>query len=376
MAVYQEKDKQKWTKDGRSWYYRCYYTDMYGNRKQKVSKLHLRKKDAEESERIFLTEIEKKDETDKNVMFEYVYNEWLDYKKTQVKSSTYYSRKIRSNKYILPYFKEHKLHSIKSNSINDWKEIIMNFDISLEHKNKLIADFKEILEYARDNYDFDIKVANKLQKYKTEEVKKERESTYNFWTFDEFKQFIQGVDEELYHTMFNFLYYTGLRFGEMAALNWNDIDFERKALRINKTLTTKIEGKKYIITEPKTQNSIRNIDIDENLIKLLKKHYDNEKNIYNFNNDMFVFGNVKYISTTTFIRKLDYYIAKSNVKKITPHGFRHSHVSLLINLGCDSRDVAERIGDTIQVVEKTYYHIFPHKKRKAVELLNIINSQK
>ena len=47
-------------------------------------------------------------------------------------------------------------------------------------------------------------------------------------------------------------------------------------------------------------------------------------------------------------------IKKANVKRITPHGFKSSHVSLLIHLGCDSRDVAERVGDTVQMIEKTY----------------------
>ncbi len=376
MAIYQEKNRQKWTKDGRSWYYKCYYTDMYGNRKQKVSKLHLRKKDAEEAERIFLIEIEKKDETDKNIMFVHVYNEWLDYKKTQVKSTTYYSRKKRANLYIVTFFKDYKLHNIKIDTINKWKTNIINLNVGLEHKNRLIADLREILEYAKNNFDFDGKILSKLQKYRVEKIKNERNSNYNFWSYDDFKKFIQVIDNNLYYTMFNFLYYTGVRFGEMAALNWNDINLERKTLQINKTLSNKVEGKKFIITEPKTKNSNRIIDLDNNLVELLHKHKQNEKKIYNFNNEMFVFGNVRYIPSTSFTRKLNYYITKAGVKKISPHGFRHSHVSLLINLGCDSRDVAERIGDTIQVVEKTYYHMFPQKKKQTVEVLNMINLQK
>ena len=75
---------------------------------------------------------------------------------------------------------------------------------------------------------------------------------------------------------------------------------------------------------------------------------------------------------TSLKRYLYKYIKIAQVKKITPHGFRHSHISLLIDLGCDSRDVAERVGDTIQMVEKTYYHMFPTKKKKTVNLLNNI----
>ena len=53
MAVYNEKNKNKWTKDGRHYYYKCYYTDMYGNRKQKVSKMFLTSNEAKNSEREF-----------------------------------------------------------------------------------------------------------------------------------------------------------------------------------------------------------------------------------------------------------------------------------------------------------------------------------
>ena len=112
------------------------------------------------------------------------------------------------------------------------------------------------------------------------------------------------------------------------------------------------------------------VEIDDDLIDLLKKHHTEESKLYGFNNDYLVFGNVKPISPTTFRRWLNEYIDKANVKRITPHGFRHSHVSLLINLGCDSRDVAERIGDTVEVVEKTYYHMFLEKKTIPVNKLN------
>lgn len=52
--------------------------------------------------------------------------------------------------------------------------------------------------------------------------------------------------------------------------------------------------------------------------------------------------------------------------------FIHSHVNLLINLGCDSRDIADRVGDTIEVIESTYYHMFPSKKARTVTFLKWI----
>ncbi len=371
MPVYREKNKKKWTKDGRSYYFRCYYTDMYGNRKQKESKLYKLSSEAKDAEREFLNSIEKKDITDTNISFEDVYNEWLLIKKRVIKCTTFYRLKKCLNKRVLSFFKKYKLHTIKMDTINKWYSYLESTNTSEEYQNSLIGSFKEILTYAKDNYEFDPKIISKVQKKRiSREVKTIREAEWNFWTNEEFDTFIKCVDDSLYYTIFNFLYYTGLRIGEMIALTWEDINLEKKELYIRNNFTDKIEDKVYDIVDPKSKNSIRIVDLDDYTYELLTEHYIKEKNIYNFSKEMFVFGNVKYIAPTTFRRKLDEYIDKAEVKRITPHGFRHSHASLLIHLGCDSREVAKRLGDTVQVIESTYYHMFPDKKKHTIDVLN------
>lgn len=371
MAVYQEKDKKKWTKDGRKWYYKCNYTDMYGNKKQKKSKMFLTKKDAITSESQFLIKCKTNNEVDLNISFEEVFKEWLQYKKQFVKYTTYYGIEKKMNKYVLKVFKNFSLHSIKTNNLLLWKKsLIDNNSICDNTVNKIIGYFQEILEYARINYEFDIKIAYKLQKNRImRQVNKTNDSKWNFWTLEEYKSFINSVDNDLDKLMYNFMYFTGLRIGEITALKWENINFENKTVSIFNNLT-KIENGGFGITDTKTVNSERIVDLNDNLLFLLKIHYNNEKNIYGFNNEMFVFGNIKHISFTTFRRHLDEHINKCGIKRITPHGFRHSHVSLLIHLGCDSREVAERIGDTVQMIEKTYYHMFPEKKKHTISMLN------
>lgn len=100
-----------------------------------------------------------------------------------------------------------------------------------------------------------------------------------------------------------------------------------------------------------------------------------KKKIIGFNKNIFIFGNVKYIPATTFKRYLEKYIKQSEVKIITPHGFRYSHASLLIDLGCDSRDVSKRLGDTVEMIEKTYYHMFPKKQKEAINKLNMLKNK-
>lgn len=370
MPVYETK---KATKDGRKYYFSCYYVDKYGIRKKYKSKKYSGKRECERAERKFLDNTEYKDLTDYDVMFEDVFNEWLEYKSSSVKTSTYYSIEHRLKKHILSFFEKYKLHSIKINNILLWKKELMAKNLCIDNTNKIIKYFQKILMYAVNNYDYDIKIVSKLQVIKDESVKKENTSNWNFWTYEDFKKFINVVDDDYFRMIFIFLYYTGVRIGELLALNWNDIDFIKKTLRINKTLSVKVNKERYIITSPKTKNSNRIIDLDDKLIKLLEKHYKEESKIYKFNKSFFVFGNLSFLSQTTLRRHLNNNIKKSKVKYITIHGFRHSHASLLINLGLDSRDVAERLGDTVQMVENTYYHMFPQKKSNTVNALNKLN---
>ena len=129
MAVYQDRDKNGniiKTKDGRSWYFRVYYDDKFGNRKQHKSKKFMKKNEAQDAERNFLYKIKNSDEIDKNVSFQQVYYEWLSYKKTQLKLTTFYNLEKNTKKQILNFFDKYKLLKIKAPEINDYIAFINN----------------------------------------------------------------------------------------------------------------------------------------------------------------------------------------------------------------------------------------------------------
>ena len=391
MPVYETK---KITKDGRKYYFSCYYKDKYGKSKKYMSKMYKGVRECEKAERKFLETVEHRDIAIKNdeVTFELVCEEWLSFKESQVKETSFYCIEGRIRKYILDYFKDYNLYSIKIPTINEWKNWLRDSSLNKDGQNKIIGYAMEIFRYAVTYYDFDSKIVVRLQKNKISTVEREKDSKWNFITYEEFQKLLSCIDDEFDKLIIYTLYFTGLRIGELMGLNWYDIDFERKTLRINKELTVKIKksekskGIYYKLVPPKTSNSIRTIDLSDNLVEKLKKHYESEKKIYNFDKSMFVFGNVSYIKETTLRNHLKKYIELAQIKPKNPyykkgdtiltlHGFRHSHASLLINLGLDSRDVAERLGDTIQMVESTYYHIFPQKKSNTVNALNKLNRE-
>jgi len=371
MAVRQEKNKKKWTKDGRTWFYDVYYINEYGERKEKKSKLYKLKKEAEDAEREFLNSIDNNEFRNKNIMFTEVYKAWLDYRVKQLKETTFYSFEKRTDKHIFAYFKSYKLHDINIKTLNNWCDDMLKKDMKIDYVNKIIGHLQNFLDFAVDFYNFDIKVSAYLQPYKISSSEQIKNSEWNYWTYEEWKQFINVIDDEYDKLIFNYLYFTGWRIGEVIGWRWFLFDTSKKMAKVRKEFTTKIKNKPWALIDPKTKNSIRDTDLDDELFDMLMTHYKKEEKIYGFNDEMFVFGNVKHLSESTLRRKLNKYIALAGVKKITLHGFRHSHVSFLINiLDLDIKEVADRIGDTPQEVEKTYYHMFPERRNKVINMLN------
>ena len=346
MAIYKEKNKKKCSKDGRSWYFRTYYNDLNGNRKQKTSKMYLTKSEAQEAERTFLTNYEKQKDLD----FESLTRIYLKEYKKKNKEETYENTKNKIIKHISPVLKRTMVSKI---SISQFEEIKNNIShLNIKTQNSIITYLRSILRIGIEIYDLNIPIFNKIKTIQCNIVPPKE---YKVWNVEEFKIFINQVDDLEYKTLFSLLYFTGLRIGELQALKW--VDYNNKIISINKSYNK--SGK---LTTPKTSNSYREVDIPNNVIKLLDKLYVEKNKMYDFSNEMFIFGDIVPLSRTTITRKKEYYIKKANVKRITIHEFRHSHVTLLRTMNYTIKQVATRIGDTETTVIETYSHLFESDK--------------
>ena len=195
-----------------------------------------------------------------------------------------------------------------------------------------------------------------------------------FFTYDEFKKFISVEDEILFKTMYETLYYCGLRRGELRGLTWNDIDFENSYLSVNKNVvaTRGDENKSYMVTTPKTKSSVRNIPIPKVLLDDLKELYKVSSKHYGFNNSWYVFGDTEPITNGKIRCRKNKNCKLAGVKQIRIHDFRHSCASLLINSGATINVVAKYLGHTkIDETLNTYSHLF---KNQMNEIINIIDN--
>lgn len=157
-----------------------------------------------------------------------------------------------------------------------------------------------------------------------------------------------------------------MRVGELCALTPVDVDFENATISISKTFQ-RINGRDVIGT-PKTAKSNRKVTIPQTLVNVLKEYMDK---CYEIQPTDRLFPYTKIFLNHEMLRGCK----KSGVKKIRVHNLRHSHASLLIDMGCQPLLIADRLGhEKIQTTLNTYSHLYPNKQAEiALQLENVIN---
>ena len=185
----------------------------------------------------------------------------------------------------------------------------------------------------------------------------------DFWTKEEYETFISGVNKQSEdYLMFEILFWTGIREGELLALTLSDFDMSNNLLHINKTYH-RINGKD-VISSPKTDNSVRTIIIP-NFLKEEVQEYIGQ--YYGLPESERLFP----IVARTLQKRLKKYEEKTGVKPIRVHDLRHSHVAYLINQGVEPLIIKERLGHkNIQITLNTYGHLYPSRQKEIAEMLD------
>lgn len=329
-----------------------------------------RKKDAEVAYHDFLNEYEEKIKNQKltasdDVLekpFTFLMNEFLKYKEDKVKESSFYDLTKSVEKHILPFFSNYKLKEITKTTILTWQQSLNQY--SYKYKTKLRGYLYSFYKYLFLYHDVD-NIILRVEPFVRPNEKKEMQ----IWSHEEFDKFLDTFDDTSpFKTFFIFLYYTGCRLGEVLALNYNDFNFEKKIVKIDKNLSSRTLNGSYKITSPKTKSSFRNIILPNTLLNELNKYINNNPKI---KNSKFFFGEDKPLDDHTIYRRLDEHTKLAQLHKIRVHDFRHSHASLLINLGANIVLVSKRLGhsDTQQTLN-TYSHLYPNSEMEIVNKLN------
>lgn len=383
--------KGKPTKDGR-----CYYFTKYKNGINHTSQKYLTKKECEDALSAFIL----KNENPINKRFDLVAEEYFDNLNRKPSTINSYIKAYRVH--IKPFFEKKSISRINTQDISKWHEYMLkkkklashrnieieNTKLSVAYLNKCYHILKNIFDYGIKNYSLEYNPVSMYGHFESEcgVIKKDNKK---FITFNEFKKFISVIDEPLWYTYFNFLFYADTRKGEAMALHWNNINFNENKITIKSTLQVDIKGKIFETTTKTNKDRI--ILMNDKLYDVLIDYKEKQKKYNDFNENWYVFGGPIPISKTTADRMKHKYFELSGVNEITNHQFRHSLTTILIqeyikqqqknNVKIDKyaflSALANRNGHTVEIMMKHYAYLFPDTEQsQVIDLLNNLENQK
>ena len=344
-----EKDK----KTGK-WLIQYRYTDWQGKRRKSTKRGFATKREAEEWLRNFLIT----QKADFDMKFEDFWKMYYADMETRLREHTMRTKKYIVELKILPYFGNKRVNDITAADIRQWQNELIKMGYSPTYLKTINNQLSAIFNYAIRYYDLKSNPcakAGSMGKSKAEEM--------DFWTVEEFRKFIDSVmNKRLSYMAFMTLYWTGMRLGELLALNPKDVDLEKRTISITKSYQRL--GKKDVITPPKTPKSKRVITVPEFLAVDIKDYMDS---LYDLQENDRLFPITKYYLEHEMQRG----IKESGVKRIRVHDLRHSHASMLIELGFSPLEIANRLGhEKVETTLNTYAHLYPNKQTKLAERLD------
>lgn len=304
--------------------------------------------------------------------FKDVYELWLEQYKNTVKESTLQKTMVMFKCHIMPQMGKLYIDMIKvthcQTAVNTWFKSVKNFRI-INNYAGLVFKHAMKLGIIKDNPTKLVTMPVTL-----DQVDDDDEELSNYFTKDELNAFLGSVgDQQKWAVLFRLLAFTGCRKGEALALTWKDINFKESTMMIGKTLTLGL-GNKLIIQPPKTKKSKRELPLDPGtmeILKLWKSSQAKDMLKLGFNTlkpEQLLFTNLKngYINPQRIGQKLEVFCKHAGLKVITPHGFRHTHCSLLFEAGATIKEVQDRLGHSdIKTTMNIYAHVTQKKKEET-----------
>lgn len=345
-------------KDGSKWRVIYRYTDSRGERKQTQKRGFSTKKEAQAWER----EQMNKTESSLDMTFESFSEIYFEDMKKRLKDNTWHTKEHILRTKLIPFFGKRKMCDIQPKDVIAWQnELLRHRDkngkpYSETYLKNLHNQLSYIFNHAVRYYDLSTNPAAKAGSIGVKNAKE-----MNFWTKDEYMQFSEVMmDKPISFYAFEMLYWCGIRLGELLALTTADFDFKNRKLRINKSYQ-RLKGQD-VITEPKTKKSNRTIEMPDFLCEEMQEYFSM---LYDQKPDERIFP----ISKSYLHHEMDRGVKATGLKRIRIHDLRHSHVSLLIELGFSAVAIANRVGHESIEITYRYAHLFPSKQKEMANRL-------
>ena len=353
MAVYKDEKTNTWRV-----LYR--YTGWNGERKQSQKRGFKTKREAQAWEREQINRLG----GDLDMTFQSFVQHYAEDIQTRIKENTWATKDHIIKTKLLPYFGKLRMSSITPQQIIKWQNELLNYkdengkSFSPVYLKTIQNQLSAIFNHAARFYNLK---ENPCKKAGSMGKKKNREML--FWTKAEYLKFADAMmDKPVSFYAFEMLYWCGIREGELLALTPADFDFEKQTVTISKSFQH-LNGRD-IITTPKTEKSNRTIQMPKFLCGEIQ---DCLSMLYDVKPDNRIFP----ITKSYLYREMLRGVRQSGVKRIRIHDLRHSHISLLIDMGFSAVAIADRVGHESIEITYQYAHLFPSKQTEMADKLDM-----
>ena len=352
MSVYKDE------KTG-NWYVMVRYTNWQGERKQKCKRGFATKREAQEWENTF----QQQSSADMDMTFEAFTELYEKDIRPRLKENSWLTKEHIIKTRILPYFGKRVISEITTKDVIAWQNELLAYR---NERKKPYAEtylktvhnqLSAIFTHAVRHYDLHSNPAAKAGSIGDKDGGK-----IDFWTREEYKKFAdEMMDKPVSYYAFEMLYWCGIREGELLALTPADFDFKNCTVTISKSYQ-RLHGED-VITTPKTKKSNRTIKMPDFLCAEMQDYL---KSLYGVGRKDRIFT----ISKNYLHREMDRGTKAAGVKRIKIHALRHSHISLLIDMGFSAVAIADRVGHESIDITYHYAHLFPSKQTEMANKLN------
>lgn len=340
------------------WYAAFNYTDWTGQNRHTCKRGFKTQREAKEYERSVLDQ----DKNTSDILFVSLVENYMKDMEHRLKPTTMENKRFIIEGKLLPYFGRLKVCDIDTIKIRKWQNEFLSYrdetgrPFSQTYLKTVNNQLSALMNYAVKHYRLPFnpcKAAGSMGKSKADEM--------NIWTQEQYEQFSGAIQKSSVKLAFDILFYTGMRSGELLALTPADI-LPAKRIDINKNYA-KVKGEDLFL-EPKTAKAKRCISIPDFLYDDINEYISK---LYGIGKGDRIF----YFTKSALEKEIKRAAQKAGLPPIRVHDLRHSHASMLIELGFTPLEIADRLGhESVKTTLDTYSHLYPDKDQKLADRLN------
>ena len=305
-----------------------------------------------------------------NMLVDAWFDYWIDIKKKTVRPNTVrnYSERYYQNiqkvigKKLLSEVKPIHCQKIFTNMAEE------GYRTSTIYQTRI--SLFNMFEFAKEN---DVIINNPCKKSVKSDMGKPSEKKEAL-SIEVQKRFLEYAEGQSYENQFRFVLQTGLRTGELVGLKWEDIDFENKTLKVQRSMEYRYSVGVWRVGEPKSKSGYRTIPLTDEAIRILKEQKEKNKKIKviskEWEEQVFLCRKGEPIKNSTYDTALFKICDKAEIKRFSMHVLRHTFATRCIEGGMMPKTLQKILGHSnIGITMNLYVHITEEEKQREIDLV-------